>query len=251
MSYCHLHCPESRVKSTFASFAILLLAGFSCPAQEFSFGPTLGTYFPWNYGVNRVNDVVITIVSDQGDGERTVGAFVGYGIQENFSLRAALNYFPSSASFIVYNAAEDCAFCPVMKGTLVSRNAVEFFPSASYRLPFFTGEFFLAIVAGPSMHFQFRSKMPDVNFGTMHPGVAEVINAMDSTPKASVLYLAYGFSVGYRRLSLIARLQESPSTSFANDIILDGQHYPFRVKTRYLHLSLSYSFYHVKKKDGS
>lgn len=250
------------MKSHGLTLAITLLGfSFSAYSQKFTFGPAFGTFIQWHTGGTSFTHNVdgspqqFSIRASQQPlvpfQEGSVGVSGIYSLTDQLSLRAAVTYFPTYNEFIFYNADEVCnPFC-ASKAAVIGITNLELPVTAGFKM-LTIKKFSLAVVAGPSFHLQFAKEHGAVT-NTIHwaPGLDKIWNGLDETPKPSVLYLTYGFTLTYGRISLICRQQQNSADTYTNSLEMDGNEYPLHARTRYMNFELSYMMqsFRLKKKS--
>jgi hypothetical protein len=249
-----------RTKQAVLFALILLLGGYAhSQTPKFSFGPLIGTYVPNVAGESLVGDVVVFTQPDAGDGERFIGLFANYKLRKRLEFQSDFFFTRQFVSFTVFNRAEQCAFCPVRKGSSMGMNIFEL--AAAVKFNFLSiGELHFAFKGGPSV--QSRSRAYEdthsvASFGTWaatglprHPGVAEVVNQIEDAFKPFIGYWNYGLQLQYRRVFFVVFFQDMMGSTFAEPLSLNGESYPFFVNSRNLSFSAGYHFYRFGKRKN-
>jgi len=225
-----------------------------CQTPRLSFGPILGNYIPSVAGSATAGDVQVTTTPDAGDSERMIGLGISYRVNKYLSVSSQINYTQQFASFTVWNAAEQCQFCPVRKQGGFGINIIEFYPNADLNL-IHLGKLALSVNGGVSFHFRYDyqpgAQPPPVSFGSKHPGVAEVINQLWDGYKSNQLFLTYGFGIRYSRVFALVRWLDMTGPSMMNNLSLNGNSYPHIVNSNFVLISVGYHFYGFRRKNSN
>lgn len=219
--------------------SLLLSCVTNSVAQGLKVGPSLGTYFSNKQGVNTVDS--IKVVVDDVNQEAVVGIFAEGNISKRLILRTELNFFENFTDFAVFNDVEECQFCPVVKYTVASTPTLELVVLPKLQLPM-TKQADLSLFAGPAVHFRFAKDINYIDFGRRHPGITEVVDELDKSVSPVHVYLAYGASIDFWRLSLAGRIIQSAGHSSNREIEVYGKKYPIRFRDKFLFVTLSYKF---------
>ena len=241
---------KSLKLNTFKLSILFALIAQTAMAQKISFGPNVGTYIPNKYGNNYQDSTFTSVLTDAGDGERTIGLFIEYEKSKTLSLRGELNYFPDYTSFSVYNYVKKCTFCQVTKVAVIAHRTLAFVPTAKVSLPL-GNKLKTSLAGGISINFQHRQSLPYLTENNGRDlGVWETFNALDEMVRPVVLYYHYGGSIQYGRFTLTGRYMKNTGKSVFNDIVVYGKAYKFYAQSKYLFLMLSYNMQgQLKKKQ--
>ncbi|MCU0418675.1 MAG: hypothetical protein MUC38_03375 [Cyclobacteriaceae bacterium] len=233
-------------------FAMYALACHPGLGQPLAFGPVFQIYQPSVRGGAEAGDVIILSDPTTPNREPSVGVFVSRKVSSYLQVSLSINYSQQFYSFMVFNQAEQCAFCPVRKSASLAVNNFDVAPTLKLQV-FKTGNLRFFLVGGGSIQFrtEFRPmENEDISFGNKHPGVAEIINQMDDVHKPVGLYVSYGAAAHYGRFIFQLCHQSMISHSFTSNLYLNSTPYPFNVDISYVTLSLQYQLYSLKMKKS-
>jgi len=228
----------------------LFFASRTSLAQS-SFGPLLGTYIYSTSGVQKIDSIVVDY-NDKDTGDYVIGVFSEHKLSKSISLLLKSKIRPVYTGQLVYNIEENCIFCPVVKASTVGivNLSLELLPQIeipflSTLFPFLKFKFYI----GPSVGINFVNKREPIRFAYgRHPGVAEVINALDDTIKPITVALAYGGSVEFKRIVFWVNVQYK--STFTDEILVYGKRNNFKNTWEFINFSIGYKFHGLKEKKG-
>ncbi|MGK7389145.1 MAG: hypothetical protein ACNS60_02300 [Candidatus Cyclobacteriaceae bacterium M2_1C_046] len=130
-------------------------------------------------------------------------------------------YFNTYNGFSVYDLKEDCQFCPVRKGSLVSLSRLDVF-IGPFLLPKLLKNLKTTFFIGPNIFFNNTHERDATYFNGKHPRTAEVINSLGDAVNPVNFSLSYGGFVGYKSVYLEAKY--TPSIKLSESIeVFDGE----------------------------
>lgn len=183
----------------------------------------------------------IRVINQPGSGGTIyVGIITSYSLTKSLMFQAELNTFRNHISPNIYNHTFSCAFCPVIKGTVVGYRTFEFPVSVILSLPV-RKEFYMNVAASVIPEINLRQRPESVSFGGQHTGVADVINAIQrQSTKDVVLNYSTGFQIKVQRLLISARMVRNLSKSVTKDIVVWGQQFPYRTNQTSFRIGIAY-----------
>ncbi len=231
-------------KIIFVCITVMMLTLQDVNCQKLRYGLTFGTYYLNESGSTQVDS--IRVVTTPGNSERVFGFNLKYTFNDNIFSKLNIHYYPIYTSFLVYNSEQSCLFCPIEKATSVVRSTIEVSPSINLNL-IKLHAFRLGVLGSFSLQFQLKKDAEDIDFNGKHEGVAEVINAIDQTPKPVVPSAGYGVFFEYKRFYLEGKYVFNLTSSNFGKLEVYGKEYQINSNGTFLFLSLTY-FFNFKKK---
>ncbi|UZR98264.1 hypothetical protein [Chondrinema litorale] len=159
--------------------------------NQFSFGPKFGIYGQQRFGSALCDSIVIE-TQTSSFGNPFIGLFADYKLTNGLSTRIDINYFSKYVGLTLYNKEEISRFgSPLKKTGLITTRTIDLQISASFiilkRTQFFAG-------ISPNFNFALNTPYIDVD-ERFHPGLNDVINYLDKTPKNFTLHYNAGIRV--------------------------------------------------------
>ena len=189
----------------------------------------------------------------RGTESKFLGVFNQHKLTSALFVRSELNYYPNSLRSLVRDNGTESGFCDVVTVGNVYYRTFEIPMTINLRIAVTRG-FAIVVLAGLGLDINLPSgKGPDYTFGTPTTGVAEVMNALEHTPKTFLSNYTGGVGFNIWRITLVARYQHNLSSSLTNNLHVSGNEYVFDTYSHQLHFSAGYNFHRVKfwkEKEG-